>query len=151
MPGVRSTVYRVHVTLVALGTLLCLAGCGRLAARALQGEDVPVPAAFDLPSDRTPCYLELAEKSLAIRVNCFDIDGVLHIHSSRWAKLPRVSGESWTVTIRRQPRVRVEIGGRIYGLTATAIDDESRRREILHDRGYWYAWDAITVFQFRSE
>ena len=30
------------------------------------------------------------------------------------------------------------------------IDDEDRRQQILHDRGYWYAWDGITVVRFSA-
>ena len=95
-----------------------------------------------------PCYLELTRGDRALRVNCFHIDGVLHIHSSRWAKLPRFSGESWTVTIRRTPDVRVQIADKIYPVTAAAIDEESARVRILENRGYWYAWEGITVFRF---
>jgi hypothetical protein len=78
----------------------------------------------------SPCYLELVERSKALRVNCFHIEGVLHIHSSRWAKLPRLTGESWIVTVRRAPNVRVEIEGRIYTLQASPINDESLRNEL---------------------
>ena len=134
---------------LSLLLLISTAGCGQFVARPLEGEEVPSPVAFDLPSDKTPCYLELEVGQKGLRVNCFDLDGVLHIHSSRWAKLPRFTGESWTVTIRRQPEVRIEIDGSIYVMTASAIDDEERRREILYNRGYWYAWDAITVFTFQ--
>ena len=83
-----------------------------------------------------------------MRVNCFHIDGTLHIHSSRWAKLPKFYGESWTVTIRRTPNVRVEIEGNIYTLYASAIDDEDLRKRILVDRGYIHAWDGIMIFRF---
>ena len=96
----------------------------------------------------SPCYLELYEGSKALRVNCFHIDGVLHIHSSRWAKLPRLRGENWTDRVRRDPNVRVQIANTIYSLKASPIDDERLRTAILHDRGYWYAWDGITVVRF---
>ena len=84
-------------------------------------------------------------------MNCFDIDGVLHIHSSRWAKLPRFSGESWTVTVLRVPNVRIEIAGKIYAMTASLIADEEKRQEILYNRGYWHAWDAISVYRFAAQ
>ena len=128
--------------------LLATSGCGYLAARDLKGTETPPPASFNL-HDRTPCYLELAPNTTALRMNCFDLNGVLHIHSSRWSKLPRLSGESWTITAQRQPNVRVEINGKIYRMTAELIDDEAYRQEILYDRGYWHAWDAILVFKFR--
>lgn len=128
--------------------VLFLSGCGYLAARDLEGIETPAPTSFSLDA-RTPCYLELAPNTTALRMNCFDIDGVLHIHSSRWSKLPRFSGESWTVTAQREPNVRVEIDGKIYRMTASLIDDEAYRQEILYDRGYWHAWDAILVFSFQ--
>ena len=128
--------------------LLCSTGCGYLAARVLEGEEVTAPESFNLEDDKTPCYLELERGARALRVNCFDIDGELHIHSSRWANLPRFSGESWTVTIQRDPGVRVEIAGRIYTLNGILIEDEQHRQQILYNRNYWYAWEAIKVFKF---
>ena len=134
--------------MIYAATAFACIGCGYLAARELRGEEVPAPRDFRFVGGKSPCYLELREGTKALRVNCFHIDGVLHIHSSRWAKLPRFSGESWTVTARRAPNVRVEIGDGIYALQASPIDDESLRKQILYDRGYWHAWDAITVFRF---
>lgn len=128
--------------------LVFLHGCGYLAARDLEGAESVPPASFNL-DPKTPCYLELEPETTALRMNCFDIDGVLHIHSSRWSKLPRFSGESWTMTVQRQPDVRVEIDTKIYRMTATLIDDEAYRQQILYDRGYWHAWDAILVFSFK--
>lgn len=131
--------------------LFGLNGCGYFAARALQGDEAVVPDSFEFVGDKAPCYLELQRAEKALRMNCFHIDGVLHIHSSRWANLPRISGESWSVTIRKHPRVRVEIADKIYTMRAVAIDDETLRQDILDARGYWVAWDAITVFQFFSD
>ena len=97
----------------------------------------------------SPCYLEVPLPTpRAIRVNCFHIDGRLHIHSNRFAKMPRISGESWVDTVRRAPQVRVAIEGNIYRMRAKPIDDSEHRAAILHDRGYLYAWDGITIFSF---
>ena len=127
---------------------MLLAGCGRIAARDVSGEEVPVPPDFSFVGEMSPCYLELHEGTKALRVNCFHIDGILHIHSNRWAKLPRITGENWVETVRRTPEVRVEIDDFVYPLAASPIDDERLRTKILHDRGYWYAWDGITVVRF---
>ncbi len=127
---------------------LTASSCGYFAARDLDGKEAVTPDNFTFVGDKSPCYLELQQNTRALRVNCFHLGGVLHIHSSRWARLPRLSGESWTVTIRRKPKVRVQIDDRIYVMNATAIDDEDKRVAILSDRGYWYAWEGITVFQF---
>ena len=128
--------------------LVVTSGCGYFAARPLEGEVVQVPSSFNLESDKTPCYLELKGHANGLRMNCFDLDGVLHIHSSRWAKLPRLSGESWTVTVLKQPLVRVEIERKIYVLSAVLIDDEQKRQQILRNRGYWHPWGSISVYRF---
>ncbi|MFB3107415.1 MAG: hypothetical protein ACE1ZA_21185, partial [Pseudomonadales bacterium] len=52
--------------------------------------------------------------------------------------------------MRREPRVRVAIAGNIYRLRATPIDDPKMRVAILHERGYLYAWNGITVFKFAA-
>jgi len=131
-----------------VGIALSCVGCGYPTARDLAGAEVPAPPDFSFVGEMTPCYLELHQGSKALRVNCFHIDGVLHIHSSRWAKLPRLSGESWISTVHRSPNVRVEIEDRIYALQASPIDEENLRKKILHNRGYWYAWDGITIVRF---
>ncbi len=125
-----------------------LNGCGYFAARNLSGEEVPAPKDFSFVGERDPCYLELNEGQKGLRMNCFQINGDLHIHSSRWARLPRLSGESWTVTVRRQPAVRIELADKIYSMRAEPLDDENTRLKILDNRGYWYAWDGIQVFRF---
>ena len=146
----KQSMGRLAVSLISAVTLLSVTGCGYFAARPLAGEVTATPDRFQLASDRTPCYLELAGSIEGLRMNCFDLDGVLHIHSSRWATLPRFSGESWTVTVRHTPNVRVELAGKIYELVATRVDDEEQRQQILYDRGYWYAWDGISVFNFTA-
>ncbi len=134
--------------LVLLLMALVSAGCGQFAARYLSGDQVAAPEDFSFVGEMSPCYLELQEGAKALRVNCFHIDGTLHIHSSRWAKLPRFSGENWTETVRREPAVRIQIDELIYPLKASPIDDELLRTKILHDRGYWHAWSGITVVRF---
>ena len=128
--------------------LLVVTGCGYLAARDLTGEEVAAPADFSFLTEKTPCYLELAEGETGLRMNCFHLDGVLAIHSSRWAKLPRFRGESWTITVQRNPVVRVQIDDDVYRVRAQRVDDEGERRQILHNRGYWHPWSAISVFRF---
>ena len=76
------------------------------------------------------------------------IDGVLHIHSNRFARFPRFRGESWVDTVRRDPLVRISIDDNIYSMRAKPIRSDQQRVQILHDRGYLYAWPGITVFSF---
>ena len=74
----------------------------------------------------------------------------MHIHSNRFAKVPRFVGESWVDTVVRTPAVRVSIGDAIYEMVARRVSVEAERRAILDARGYWYAWDGIEVFKFIS-
>ena len=75
------------------------------------------------------------------------VDAIAVVWSNMTSAKPQV-GPSWTVTVRRKPAVRVEIEGKIYAMTAVLIKDEQKRRQILYDRNYWHAWDAISVFKF---
>lgn len=126
-----------------------LGSCWQGNAGELEGDKADLPGNFKFVGHTTPCYLEIRpDDPRSIRVNCFHIDGVLHIHSNRFAKLSRFGGESWVETIRREPRVRVAIAGKIYLMRATPIDAPYARAAILNDRGYWYVWDGITIFRF---
>ncbi len=134
--------------MAAVSSMLAAASCGFGSPRELRGTAVPTPPDFRFVGDLTPCYLELPDGSDSLRVNCFHLDGILAIHTGRYAELPRVSGENWAVAVRRDPDVRVEIADKIYALRASPIDDEELRVQILRDRGYWHAWDGITIVRF---
>ena len=78
--------------------VLFLGACWQSDTGRLKGEEAEPPGSFDFIGKTAPCYLEVRSESIrSIRVNCFHIDGVLHIHSNRFAKLPRfaapVAGE----------------------------------------------------------
>lgn len=135
---------------VFVSIILLCNGCGNFAERELQGAGARAPSNFEFLGEKYPCYLELEKGEIALRVNCFAVDGMLHIHSSRWANLPRFRGESWRDRIRRQPEVRVEIEEKIYTMTAIAIDNEDIRRRMLKDRAYLYPWAGITIFRFEA-
>ena len=133
-----------------LASLALLSACWQSNTRTLTGQEHRAPDDFSFLGRTAACFLEVQPQTeaRAIRVNCFHIDGVLHIHSNRFAKMPRFRGESWVDTIRREPDVRVAIDGKIYPMRASPIDDEDQRVALLHDRGYVVAWDGITVFSF---
>lgn len=137
--------------LILPALVLLSAGCWQADYGPLTGREAKATGAVDAiadPAATVRCVLEVGEPARTLLVNCFQIEGVLHIHSNRFSRMPRLVGESWVDTVRRRPQVRVEIDGLIHSLRATAIDDEVRRRAILYDRGYWIAWDGITVFKF---
>ena len=135
--------------LFALLGACALAGCGRFLERDLRGTEAPVPADFSFLGETKPCYIEVPGHPRAIRVNCFHVDGTLHITSDRWTGLPRPGRENWTFTAERVRDVRVEIDGEIYPLQASRIQDETRREQILRDRGYVHAWSGIRVLWFQ--
>jgi len=140
------------IRLIAISALLLLGSCWQSNTGELKGEETAAPDDFSFLGATAPCFLEVQQQApRAIRVNCFHIDGNLHIHSNRFAKLPRFRGESWVATVRREPNVRVAIADNVYRLKATAIDDSDLRETILHDRGYLSAWDGITIFRFTPE
>ncbi len=143
--------YSLTFRLLFAASLLLFGSCGQRNKGGLEGFETATPGDFRFLGRSAPCYLEVQRREPhSIRVNCFHIDGTLHIHSSRFAKMPRLRGESWVETVRREPRVRVGIAGNIYRLRATPIDDPNLRVSILHERGYLYAWDGITIFRFAS-
>ncbi len=133
---------------LAILGLVLLASCGEGGSQQMEAQQATPPSDFGFVGRSSACFLQLPEQSRSIRVNCFHIDGMLHIHSNRWSKLPRWRGESWVKTVRSNPLVQIEIADKIFAMSATAIDDEERRIAILRERGYWYAWDGITVFSF---
>jgi hypothetical protein len=134
---------------VVIAALAMLSGCWQADRGPLTGRETPAPDDFRFIGRSSPCLLELPREPRTVRVNCFHIDGVLHVHSNRFSKWPRLRGESWVAVARQEPLVRIQIADDIHLMTAVPIDDERARRAILHDRGYWYAWDGISVFRFQ--
>ena len=135
------------LSLIALMALL--SGCWQADRGTLPGQSAPLPTEFSFRVHTSPCILEVESTApRTLRVNCFQIDGDLHIHSNRFSSLPRFRGESWVDTVRRDPLVRVSIDDNIYSLLAMPIENDQQRVQILHDRGYLYAWPGITVFRF---
>lgn len=128
--------------------VLILGGCWQSNRGPLTGHHTKAPPNFAFIGYTSPCYLELPTVPRSFAVNCFQINGVLHIHSNRFAKWPRLIGESWVDTVRRAPEVRVELNGLIYAMIATPVENEQRRQAILKRRGYWHAWQGITIFSF---
>lgn len=138
-----------QIGLFASLSLLLLGACWQSSSRELTGLETATPSDFRFVGRMMPCYIEVQDiQPRAIRVNCFHIDGTLHIHSNRFANIPRFKGESWVKSVRRDPQVRVAIADNIYRMRAVAIDDPHIRAAILHDRGYPYAWKGITIFRF---
>lgn len=132
-----------------MALMALLSGCWQADLGTLPGNGTPVPNEFNFPDRTSPCILEVEPAApRTLRVNCFQIDGDLHIHSNRFSGLPRFRGESWVDTVRRDPLVRVSIDDNIYSLLAMPIENDQQRVQILHDRGYLYAWSGITVFRF---
>jgi hypothetical protein len=139
---------RIGPVCLIVGTVL-LAACRQADTGSLVGTEQVAPADFAYLGQSRRCVLQVGlTQPRALTVNCFHLDGVLAIHSNRFAKMPRLSGESWVDTVRRETEVRVSIDGDIFRMRAHPVNDEARRLSILHQRGYYYAWDGITIFTF---
>ena len=126
-----------------------LSGCWQSDRGELVGVEQTAPADFAYLGRSQRCVLQVGvAQPRSLLVNCFHLDGVLAIHSNRFAKLPRLSGESWVDMVLREPVVRVAIDGDIYRMQAHPLTDEALRVSILHQRGYYYAWGGITILTF---
>ena len=135
------------VWLIAATALL--SACWQTDSGSLVGIEQVVPTDFSYLGQSQRCVLQVGlAQPRGLIVNCFHLDGVLAIHSNRFARMPRFSGESWVDTVRREPEVRVAIDGDTFRMRAHPINDEVLRVAILHQRGYYYAWDGITIFTF---
>ncbi|MBT7336048.1 MAG: hypothetical protein HN856_16845, partial [Gammaproteobacteria bacterium] len=121
----------IRKDLITLSMVLILGGCWQSNRGPLTGHHTKAPPNFAFIGYTSPCYLELPTVPRSFAVNCFQINGVLHIHSNRFAKWPRLISESWVDTVRRAPEVRVELNGLIYAMIATPVDNEQRRQAIL--------------------
>ena len=142
--------YHRQFRLFTTACLLLLGACWQSDRGNLEGEETATPGDFRFVGRTIPCFLEVqSAESRSLRVNCFHVDGNLHIHSNRFSKMRRLRGESWVETVRREPQVRIAIDHHIYRMRATPIEDEILRVALLHERGYVYAWDGITVFRFQ--
>lgn len=142
--------YRPRPLLIALlvSALLSMGGCEK---ETLEGTVSGIPSNWGFVGDRAPCYLEVNSASPhAFRVNCFEIDGRLHVHSHRFAKVARPFGESWVTTVRRDDRVRISLSRKIYRLRAMPIDDPEMRHAILISRGYDSPPEGIVVFELTA-
>lgn len=132
-----------------LAATVFLSACWQADRGELVGVEQAAPADFAYLGRSQRCVLQVgATQPRSLLVNCFHLDGMLAIHSNRFAKMPRLRGESWVDTVLREPVVRVAIDGDIFRMRAHAVTDEARRVAILHQRGYYYAWGGITIFTF---
>ena len=147
MSGPRpAPVCRPLPLLIAL--LMSMAGCEN---DPLEGTLSGIPPNWRFVGNRAPCFLEVNPAAPhAFRVNCFEIDGRLHVHSNRFANVPRLFGESWVTTVRLDDRVRVALSGKVYALRAMPIDDPQTRHAILISRGYDSPPEGISVFELAA-
>ena len=132
--------------------VLLVPGATACDRRALDGVEAQVPSDFSFVGSRARCDLEVNPPApRVLRVNCFEVDGRLHVHSNRFASLPRPIGESWVTTVRRDESVRISLSGKIFRLRAIPIDDPGERHAILVARGYGDSPpEGITVFEFAA-
>ena len=98
----------------------------------LSGPVAAAPASWDLIIDDHLCLLETrAPEPRSVRVGCYSVDGVLYVHSHRWADQPRFIGTSWVAEVATNPAVRMEHEGKIYELLAIEVSDPEQRNRVL--------------------
>jgi hypothetical protein len=136
----------------ALG--LCLAlGCGPVPGGALSGAVQPAPAAWTeaLGGERAFCEIESRPADPhSIQLECFVVDGALHVQSHRWALAEWWPAESWAAVWLEHPDVRVRIGEALYELRAVRVVDPAVREPILRARGYDPVPEGIVLFRFEA-
>ncbi|MEM7411194.1 MAG: hypothetical protein AAF430_13240 [Myxococcota bacterium] len=134
--------------------LVCVAvavSCAAVPRGELDGTPASAPQRWEFSDPEQPCWIETrAPEPSSIRVGCYAIDGVLHIHSTRFADGWRLFGESWVQKARRAPSVRVEVEGQVFSLRALEVTDPERREEILAGRGFDPVPGGIRVFSFEE-
>ena len=133
-----------HVTLIAISCASCVFPGGELS-----GDVAPPPESWAFLGNDAPCRLETAApEPRAVRVGCYAVGDVLHVHSHRWTNAPRLWGSSWVEEIELNPAVRIEIEGVIYRLEAEEVRDEDLRTRILGDRGHVPPPQGMRLFRF---
>lgn len=132
---------------VAAGLLAYLA----LPRGELSGTPASFPGSWSFLSEDEPCMLETrATQPRAVRVGCYSVDGTLHVHSHRWADLPRLFGSNWVEDARQNPSVRVLIRAQLYEALAIEVTDESARESILRARGFDPPPEGMKLFRFAA-
>lgn len=128
--------------------VMTIAACGVVPGPPLEGSLREVPESWAFVDSDALCQLEVDSSApRSVTVGCYAVDGVLHIHSHRWASAPRIAGESWTTTVDRDPNVRVLLDESLYAMQIVPVVDASTRRAILADRGFDPVPDGIRVFR----
>ena len=111
---------RLRAAAIAAPLAVALAGCNGpllvFPGGALGGEVVdPPPTDWSFATDR---FIELETRPgdpYSVELNYFVKDGKLYVDPAE--------GRRWLDHIRADPRVRVRLGGKVYPLKATLVDD----------------------------
>jgi len=117
-------------------------------------EPASPPGSWQFVTDYHPCYLKIkrSERS-SFRVNCFQIDGKLHVHSNRFADINQWFSEhlglesAWSYYVLDHPDILVSIENQVYSMTAELEFDKARRLTILKGRNYDPVPEPIRVFR----
>ena len=139
---------------IGIGVVVVLLGMAefRILPRGeLSGPAAAAPVSWGLIVDDHLCLLETrAPEPRSVRVGCDSVDGVLYVHSHRWADPPRLIGASWVAEVAQNPAVRMEHEGKIYELLARKVPDPEQRNRILSARGHEPPPEDMHLFRFVS-
>ncbi len=121
--------------------------CSMIPGTRISGAVAEIPRTWDFLGDGTQCDLEVdPESPKSVYIDCYTYDGQLYVHSHRWARTPRLWGESWVTAAERDPEVRLGVSGNVYELRARLVTDESLRHKILLSRGFDPVPEGIQLF-----
>ena len=130
---------------VALACALLAAACDPVGNRPgswLRGDAVGTPVAdWTFTDDEGEIFIETRlwyALPYSVTIWCAELDGTLYVGSYGDEK------KLWVKNIERSPDARLEIGGRLYPVTLTPVDDPDLTARI--DDAYERKYDVGSVF-----
>lgn len=125
--------------MIALAAAGCIDPEDRRPGLRLSGEVVERPVEDWSFSDRyREIYVETRSPWLlphSVTVVVTAMDGGLYVHARRPEE------KRWVANVARDPRVRLEIGGKIYERRLERVEDAARQRAIYRDFLEKYGWE----------
>jgi len=139
---VRVTAARVRgavVLVVACAATACVDPADRRPGLRLTGEVVEEPVEDWSFTDAHPeIYIETRPPWLlphSVTIVATSLDGELYVHARNPAE------KRWVGHVARDPRVRLEIGDKIYERRLERVEDPARQEAIYRDFAAKYGWD----------
>lgn len=138
MGAPRRTCPTAWTLLVGLAAAGCVDPADRRPGLRLSGEVVEEPVADWSFTDAHPeIFLETRPPWLlphSVTIVATSLDGELYVHARRPEE------KRWVAHVAREPRVRLEIGGKIYEQRLERVDDPVQQEAIYRAFAAKYGW-----------